>query len=485
MAADAAIGSKITQALKAGSGVDIHELATNLAEAESMAQIDRVTKKKEETSVSISGYGVLKAAVTNLKSSFGALQDKDSLLTKSITSSKTDRVTAVISSQANASAGTTKLVVTSIARPQQRAITDNGDPFTSLTSSLASSDFTINLKVPFDNSGSGTTVTVSNRTPQGVIDAINSKTAITGVEASAVNREASGTTFVIILKGKTGLLNSFTFSSSLSGSSILKGGEKSDDGINASNLKVLVNDISFERDNNSPTDLIEGVQLNFKLASANNATNIVVSESSASLETSLKLMADSYNNIITLTDYLTGDSDEEDELAGSLSKDRGAVNRVLNSARSLLNLTSATSSNGFSNLRDIGITSKLGGEISLNAKTYAAAVKTNFSDVRTMLTGDTNDQDASSPSAKGLALDMSIILDSIVSSTGTIKAREDSVAKEVASYEEQLIELQERFESVKNRYLKQFAAMETLVQRSKNTGDYLKSQFEAMQNSNR
>ena len=484
MAADASIGSKITQALKAGSGVNINELATSLAEAESMAQISSTTKKKEETSVSISGYAVLKLAVTTLKSSFEPLQDKDSLLTKSLSTSNTNRVTAVISSQANASAGTTKLIVNSLARPQQNTISDNGDAFTSLTSSLASSNFTINLKVPHGTSGSGTTVTVSNRTPQGVIDAINSKTSVTGVEARAANILASGTTFNIILKGKTGALNSFAFSSSLSGSSALKGGDRGSATDNAGDLQVLVNDQLFKRDNNSPIDLIEGVQPSFKSAGSQ-TTNIVVAESSASLETSLKLMADSYNNIITLTDYLTGDSDEEDELAGSLSKDRGAVNRVLNSARSLLNLTSATSSNGFSNLRDIGITSKLGGEISLNAKTYAAAVKTNFSDVRTMLTGDTNDQDASSPSAKGLALDMSIILDSIVSSTGTIKAREDSVAKEVASYEEQLIELQERFESVKNRYLKQFAAMETLVQRSKNTGDYLKSQFEAMQNSNR
>ena len=71
--ADASIGSKITQALKTGSGVDIYELATSLADAESMTQIDIATKKKEETSVSISGYGVLKASVNALKSSLGNL----------------------------------------------------------------------------------------------------------------------------------------------------------------------------------------------------------------------------------------------------------------------------------------------------------------------------------------------------------------------------------------------------------------------------
>jgi len=36
-------------------------------------------------------------------------------------------------------------------------------------------------------------------------------------------------------------------------------------------------------------------------------------------------------------------------------------------------------------------------------------------------------------------------------------------------------------DSAKQRYLMQFAAMETLVQRSKNTGDYLTGQFKAME----
>jgi len=482
MAADTAIGSTITQALKAGSGVDINELATSLAEAESLPRINSVTKKIESSKVAISGMGVLKAGVERLRQSFVALEDKGSLLTKSLSTSNTNRVTAVISSQANASAGTTKLIVNSLARPQQNTISDNGDAFTSLTSSLASSDFTINLKVPHGTSGSGTTVTVSNHTPQGVIDAINSKTAITGVEARAANLLASGTTFHIILRGKTGALNSFEFSSSLSGSSALKGGDRGSATDNAGDLQVLVNDQLFKRDNNSPIDLIEGVQPSFKSAGSQ-TTNIVVAESSASLETSLKSMVEAYNNLIKLSDYLTGESDEEDEVAGSLSKDKATVNVALNKARSLINLSSSTASNGFTNLRDIGINTKLGGEVSLDAKVYAAALKTNFSDVRTMLTGDTNGQSANSASAKGLALDMSIILDSVVSDTGSITTKESAVQKKIGKYEEQLLMLEDRLESIKARYLKQFAAMETLVQRNKNTGEYLTSQFEAMQNS--
>jgi len=476
MAADAAIGSKITQALNAGSGVNINELATDLAEAESMAQIDGVTKKKEETSVSISGYGVLKSAVTTLKSSLSSLQDKDGLLTHAAASSDVNTIDAEVTSQASAKAGTTRIQVVLIARPEVTEVTaNNGSLFSSATATISGLN-KVNLAV---NGGTAVPINVTTPTPKGIVEAINAAN-VGGITARTLIKGSTGTAVSILVESKTGVANNFTITTNLGGAELTRLERQA-----AQDLKLKVNNLTnVFRDNNSPTDVVDGVQLKIKETSGTDSHNIVVTASTLSLKTSLDSMVDSYNQLVTLADYLIGDSDEEDELAGSLSKDKGTVNRVLGKARGLLSLTSATASNNITNLRDLGITSVLGGKISFQEKTYAAAIKTSFSDVRTMLTGDTNAQGASSPSDKGLALDMSIILDSIVSDTGTIRAKEDSVAREITSYEDQLIKLQERFESSKLRYLKQFAAMETLVQRSKNTGDYLKSQFEAMQNSN-
>ena len=476
MAVDAAIGSKITQALKAGSGVDINELATSLAEAESMAQISMTTKQKEETSVSISGYGVLKAAVTNLKSSFEALQNKDDLLTHSVASSSEGMIDAEITSLSSAKAGTTRIQVLFVARPEVTEVTsNNGSQFTSATATISGLD-KVHLAV---NGGTAVQVNVLTPTPKGIVDAINAAN-VGGITARTLIKESTGTKVSILVESKTGQANNFTITTNLS-SELTRTQKQA-----AQDLKIKVNNLTeIYRDNNSPTDVVEGVQLKIKQTTGTVSHNIVVTASASSLETSLNSMVEAYNNFIKLSDYLTGESDEEDEVAGSLSKDKATVNMALTKARSLLSLTSATASNGFNNLRDIGITSKAGGEIGLQATTYAAALKSNFSDIRMMLTGDTNDQDVSSLSNKGLALNISIILDSVVSDTGPIKARETSVQKKVADYEEQLLSLQERFEGAKTRYLKQFAAMESLVQRNKNTGDYLTSQFEAMQNSNR
>ena len=90
------IGGKITQALGAGSGVVIHSLATTLAETETMPRINTVTEKKAESTVAISGYGVLKAGVSSLKTSFEALKNADTFLNRSVFSQQTNRVEAVM-----------------------------------------------------------------------------------------------------------------------------------------------------------------------------------------------------------------------------------------------------------------------------------------------------------------------------------------------------------------------------------------------------
>jgi flagellar hook-associated protein 2 len=83
-----------------------------------------------------------------------------------------------------------------------------------------------------------------------------------------------------------------------------------------------------------------------------------------------------------------------------------------------------------------------------------------------------------------LALDSIIALDAIVSESGSIKAKETSALAEVQRYADELTKMQEKLESIKARYLRQFSAMESIVQKSKNTGEYLTNQFKAMQNSN-
>ena len=158
------------------------------------------------------------------------------------------------------------------------------------------------------------------------------------------------------------------------------------------------------------------------------------------------------------------------------------MNLVKNRIRGIIGQTSESASNGLSTLRDLGVTTKLGGEVVLNATTYAAAVKDKLSDIQTMLTNNLTDQDKSDTRNHGLALDITTVLDNITNDQGTITTKETNVTADVARYEKELTDLQERLESIKQRYLRQFVAMESLVQRNKSTGEYLTGQFKAMEN---
>ena len=480
------IGGKITQALKAGSGVDIHDLAATLADAETTPQISSITGKKEETTVSLSGFGVLKSSITSLNSSFESLKDRDTFLTKSVTNSNPNNVETAISSQTLAKAGTTRIVVHQLARPEVTEIKTAAEgTFASATASISGLS-----SITLYSNGSSSTISIATATQAGMVEAINN-TNFNGIQARTVNKSTSGTAVTIVLVGKTGSDNSFTVDTNLSGGSELTFQQDQA----AANLKLEVNADKIsaadsnpqmtERDNNSPTDVVEGVQITFKSASATATRNIVVSSDTAALETKVNNLIDSYNNVISISNYLTGEKDAEDELAGSLSNEKNSVNLILSKIRDLVGKTSATASNGFSTLRDLGITTQLSGQLKLNKTNFSAAIKTNFSDIRTMLTADKNDQLKTDSADKGLSLESSIILDGIVDDQGTIGIRETSAQADISRYEDDLADLQERLEDIKARYLKQFVAMETIVQRSKNTGEYLTNQFEAMRNSNK
>ena len=194
------IGGKITQALSAGSGVDIHDLAKTLAEAESLPGINSVTAKKEESTVAISGLGILKSSVSSLKTSIDALRNEDQFLDKSVYSQSTDRIEAVMTSQAAAEAGTTQVKVNTLARSETSTLkryTGSGsasEEFTSLTQQLNGGS-TINFSIVV-----GSTTTALNGTtdtPQGIMDAVNAVTSTTGVSARALTTLASGTAFTI------------------------------------------------------------------------------------------------------------------------------------------------------------------------------------------------------------------------------------------------------------------------------------------------
>ena len=464
-------GTALVQAMQMGSGVDIQALATALAQAETQPKIDSYTSKKEASTVSVSGYGQLKGSISLVKLAFDNLKDVSGVTNKASTNSKPATLTASVSNSTDLQTGSYDIVVDRLA--QGTITASNG--FTSKTQVLnLASAFTIDFTIG-TTSPTTTSVSVTTDTPAGIVSAVNA--ADIGITARLVNRSATGNDWVVLFEGTTGIENAFTATSTpdigLSDSgNILQA---------AQNSSITVNGLdSIERASNKLSDVIPGLELNVTAVDSN-PVRLSIAEDTSVLRTAIDDLVATYNAFRQTATELTNKNAETGE-AGALAKDKTFVSMLQSQIKSLLDLESSTASGGISTLRDLGLSVQLSGDLKIDEDTFASVISSNLSDVVTMLTANTDNQSDFDGGSKGLALDSSLVLKAMLDTSGPISSRQATAETKIEDYEAQLADLEKRLAATQQRYIAQFAAMESLVQRSKSTGDYLKGQFTAMEN---
>ena len=569
-------GSKITTALNVGSGVNIQELATSLSEAELNPKIESTQGKIDESELKISALAVVKSGITRINTALSNLEDTSTLTTFSATSSAATSVTAASVQGTSATPGSYLVQASQLAAPT-RIISNE---FSSATQTL-NSGTGFNVVVNQGPSpGVNTTVSVTDTTPTGVVNAIN--TSNIGVSATLINKSAavteqarvtfsamtSGQSFTlagitvtasgsataaevaaslanlaaggsanasdklttsgtisgwttesvngasvnftsttagsgvtdlaatsdansllsiaptqgvadswyISVSGETGVKNQFSMSSTpdlgfSTGSNVLS---------SAQNAILSVNGIgAINRTSNSFSDVISGVSI---VLGGTSAATIEVAENLSSLRDSLDEFVSSVNDFNKELDEMADPDDTESAFGGSLANDSSFVSLIRKQVKALVDKDSATASGSMSSFRDLGMSFKLSGDIEIDETKYTNAVTNNLSNVREMLTGNTDSQSRYDSSAKGLALESRISLLGLIETDGLLANRETNAGSTLKSQQEALAELEERMSKAYERYIKQFAAMESIVQRSKSTGDYLEGQFKAMEN---
>ena len=486
------IGSSLIKSMNVGSGVDISELAEALANADTAPSIATKTTQKDDATAAISGLGILKSSLSMFSQSVDTMTDKSSLTDKSVASQNENRVEAKITAQTKVQAGTHKLQCRQLARAQINELKMASGSFSSDAQALNGGS-AFNLSIASPAGGSATTVAVTTATPAGIVDAINAAN-VNGIRAYTMNMASSGTAISIMIEGKTGVANTFTVTdaSSISSPSTLITQDTSNDIQAAADLKLVVNKPSDTsefvfRDNNSPSDVIAGVQLNFKVADNSDpytTTNIVIAEDRAAFTTAMTNMQTAYNDLVQTIGVLDGSVESESSYAGNLKKEKSTLRGIVQNIRTALTNDSSTPSDPINSMRQLGVGFDLNGNLTIQRTTLDAAVISNFSDITKMLTANTDDQSSFSSAAKGLAQDVVNVVDNFNGVSGIVSIKTDSNTKLVRDLTTQLEDLQSKYESSRKRYLQQFAAMESLVQSSKSTGDYLTQQFKAMNGDN-
>ena len=463
------VGSSVLLSMGNGSGIDILKLARDLTNAEQLPQENRIETAQGKTEAAISSYAILKYNVELLKEQFNGLNDAQELATPVATSNNTSAVT-VSGTLGSALSGSHEIAVTQLAAAQRNK-----------SSEFSASSQSLNSGSGFDISvaSNGKTHTISIGagldTPSGIAAAINASG--TGFTATLVDTDTDGKNYRLVIQGPSGEDNAFTVSSTPNLGFHASGNQLT----TAANARFTVDGIAIERASNTVSDAITGITLNLN-AVASGISLQVVSDTST-LKTKLQDLVSVYNDMqVALTELGDPDSDEE-EVGGALSNDLSLLRTVRDTVYDAISTASSTPSGGVNSLTDLGIELTRTGTLSFNESTYDTVALNKFSDIVTMLSAGTTNQSAFSSDKQGLAFDAKVKLDTLMDAyDGIFVIRESSAADKLTDYEDRLSKIEMRMEMVYQSYVRQFSAMETLINTLNGTREYVKGQLESIAN---
>jgi flagellar hook-associated protein 2 len=463
------VASSVLLSMGNGSGIDILKLARDLTDAEQLPQQNRIETAQGKTEAAISSYAILKYNVELLKEQFNGLNDAQELATPVATSNNTSAV-SVSATLGSALSGSHEIAVTQLAAAQRNK-----------SSEFSASSQSLNSGSGFDISvaSNGKTHTISIGagldTPSGIAAAINASG--TGFTATLVDTDTDGNNYRLVIQGPSGEDNAFTVSSTPNLGFHASGNQLT----TAANARFTVDGIAIERASNTVSDAITGITLNLN-AVASGISLQVVSDTST-LKTKLQDLVSVYNDMqVALTELGDPDSDEE-EVGGALSNDLSLLRTVRDAMYDAISTVSSTPSGGVNSLMDLGIELTRTGTLSFNESTYDTVALNKFSDIVTMLSAGTTNQSAFSSDKQGLAFDAKVKLDTLMDAyDGIFVIRESSAADKLTDYEDRLSKIEMRMEMVYQSYVRQFSAMETLINTLNGTREYVKGQLESIAN---
>lgn len=485
MSGENAISSVLAN-LSGGAGIDLRKLAEDLTNAERVPAEERLSLAKEKQNNQISAYAQLKYSVENFVAKLNTLDDVSEVFPSTASSADASYI-GVSEVLGAAEAGSHDVSISALAQGQ----TNISNLYTSSTQSLnGGSGFVINLT---DGAGDATNITIAdgNDTPAGLVAAINSSGI--NLSASLLTLDTDATEFRIVLKGEPGLTNSFLVTSTLSdpdfgfhdssnGNSVLVDGVYSQQ--QATNSAFTVNGVAIERASNSVTDVIDGVTLDLKRIHGSGSTSVTVEKDSSQLKSKLQDLVVAYNEIRYVLKEASDVDSADENFGGFLANDLAAVRQVRDVIYRAISQDSSTTSGTVNALRDIGIELTRNGDLEFNEVKFDSIMSTNADDVAVMLSAGTDNQSKYDGQPQGLARDIISDLEGTLTDSidGLFQTRSLSSQKLLASYEEELLDLDVRMTNLFERYLSQFTVMETLVSQLNSTRDSLSDQWMDMGN---
>ncbi len=445
-------------------------MVTQLTTAEMSAQNANVTAQQTAVTANVSALGTLKSALATFQSSLSVFSGTGSSSAfNALAATSSDNTVFTANATAGAAVGTYQVQVQSLAQSQQLIsnVFSGGANSTIGTGTLNLSLGSQSFSVDIDS---------SNNTLAGIRDAINSASNNPGVSAALVYGTGNNAQLVLT-SSQTGAANTIAVSSSGGDGGLSALNYSSGNTANfmeqqaAQDATISIAGVTHTSSSNVVSNALDGVTLNLLTAKPNTNINLTVTNDSSHVTSLLQSFVTAYNTMIQQITPL-GSYDSTTQTAGPMLGDpvlTGIQNQLFQAMSSTVSGASAP----YNSLASLGITTNSDGTISLDTNVLNSALSANFQSVVSVLGG-----------TSGVVSRLGTMLDTALSSTGTIQTRSDNLTSQQTTINNESAAITAQTAIVQQRYMTQFNAMDTFLAQMQNTSSFLTQQFNALNKTN-
>jgi len=446
-----------------GSGLDINGLVSQLVASEAEPTNARLNSQEIEFGSELSAFGTLKSALSAFQLSVEKIEDVSTFQVSTATSS--DKAIFTASAGETAVAGNYDIEVLQLAQAEKLKSAD----FASSAEIVGTGTLDITL-------GANTfqlTIDGTNRSLEGIRDAINSAIDNPGVTASIITVDSG--TQLILSSSETG--SNATIDVVATDDNALDGFDLTQ--LNTANLVTLqaasdaiirVDTQTVTRDSNTFSDVITGITFNVQSANPGAVETLSVKADTNSIKDDIKSFVNNYNSLVGVMRGLSN-FDQSTSVSGPLNGD-SVVRGIQNSLRQALstNVTGAV----FSNLYELGITIGEKGSLIIDDTVLDERLSNDLIDVKQFFS-----------SANGLAQTFGNAVSGYVDDDGIINSRTEGLQSRLDGIDDKRDRLDRRMEALEARLNAQFTAMDILVAQLQSTGSFLTQQLANLPSINR
>lgn len=436
-------------------------------------KIDKINTKSQ-------AWTDISTRLGNLTSKLDVLQDEATYQTKKVTSS--DDTIATISGTSDSMEGSYDLVVKQLATSSKitGGVVSKADGTTKISTKDAlgySGKLTITNGAT-DGSDTALTVEIDVKATDSLKDianAINNAkdpsddkgTKSAGLKATIVNNQ-------LVVSSEEMGDRTLTIGGNLKDSL----GFKDSQTTRGQSAKFTLDGIEMERNSNSPTDVVDGVTLNFKKADATKTITLGLTNDTDKELSAVKDFVSQYNSVMSfLSEKMdVGDPSKSDNTTGALAGDSTLI-----SLQSKLQSTvlGGKSVNGVS-ASTLGLSVDRNGTLSLDETKFKAQLAKNPNAVKDFFFVDTSTKYATEKTGTGYTADFKAVIDRYTStksgSEGVISLRKSSYQSEIKDYNKQIERITEQIATKRARYVTMFTNLDTAIGNLQSQFSYFQSQ---------